>query len=79
MTDPQVTMIRPVTRRAGGREECLLVGSSWVEPRWCLTCGHAGCCDSSPKRHARKHFHVTRHSIIQSLETGRKLALVLRR
>jgi hypothetical protein len=29
-----------------------------------------GCCDSSPNRHATKHFHKTRHPIIQSLEPG---------
>jgi uncharacterized UBP type Zn finger protein len=35
-----------------------------------LTCGHVGCCDSSPNRHARKHFHATGHPIIQSFEPG---------
>jgi len=31
---------------------------------------HAGCCDSSPHRHARKHFHATQRPIIQSFERG---------
>jgi uncharacterized UBP type Zn finger protein len=36
----------------------------------CLTCGHSGCCDSSPNRHATKHVHETGHPIVQSLEPG---------
>ena len=39
-----------------GCEECLKTGSSWVHLRLCLSCGHVGCCDSSPGRHATKHF-----------------------
>jgi uncharacterized UBP type Zn finger protein len=35
-----------------------------------LTCGHVGCCDSSPNRHARAHVHVTAHPIVRSLEPG---------
>src|SRR5258708_3457929 len=27
----------------------------------CRTCGHVGCCDDSPNRHATRHFHATRH------------------
>jgi len=27
----------------------------------CLVCGHVGCCDQSPHRHATAHFHATRH------------------
>lgn len=34
------------------------------------TCGHVGCCDSSPNRHATKHFQATHHPIVQSLEPG---------
>ncbi|MGZ3481918.1 MAG: UBP-type zinc finger domain-containing protein, partial [Myxococcaceae bacterium] len=33
-------------------------------------CGHVGCCDSSPNRHATKHFHETKHPIVQSMEPG---------
>jgi Zn ribbon nucleic-acid-binding protein len=32
----------------------LKIGSKWVHLRMCLECGHAGCCDSSPNRHATK-------------------------
>jgi uncharacterized UBP type Zn finger protein len=34
----------------------------------CLTCGHAGCCDQSPNRHATQHFQATGHPLIRSLE-----------
>ncbi|MEU0565587.1 UBP-type zinc finger domain-containing protein [Nonomuraea sp. NPDC005983] len=38
--------------------------------RRCLECGHIGCCDSSPNKHATKHFHATAHPVIQSFEPG---------
>jgi uncharacterized UBP type Zn finger protein len=50
--------------------ECVTTGDRWVHLRVCLTCGHVGCCDSSPNRHARRHFHATGHAVIQSLEPG---------
>jgi uncharacterized UBP type Zn finger protein len=34
----------------------------------CLYCGHVGCCDSSPNRHASRHFSDTGHPVISSLE-----------
>jgi len=71
--------IRDVTPSADGCEECLKTGSDWVNLRLCLTCGHVGCCDSSPNRHATKHFRKSNHPIIQSFEPGEELALVLRR
>ena len=51
-----------------GCEECLAQGTDWVHLRLCLTCGHVGCCDSSPEKHATKHFHKTQHPVIQSFE-----------
>ena len=62
--------ISEVTPSAEGCEECLAIGSDWVHLRLCLTCGHVGCCDSSPNRHATKHFHATKHPIVQSFEPG---------
>jgi len=51
--------VKPVTLRTPeGCEECLEVGSRWVHLRLCLTCGHVGCCDSSPNRHARRHAYA---------------------
>ena len=38
--------------------------------RLCLTCGHVGCCDSSPGCHARLHAHRIGHPIVQSFEPG---------
>ncbi|MBS1795608.1 MAG: UBP-type zinc finger domain-containing protein [Acidobacteria bacterium] len=62
--------IKPVTPSAEGCEDCLKIGGRWVHLRLCETCGHVGCCDSSPNRHATKHYHATRHPIIKSFEKG---------
>jgi uncharacterized UBP type Zn finger protein len=70
MADPHLNMIRDVVPSAEGCEDCLRIGSWWVHLRLCLTCGHVGCCDSSPHRHARQHFHHSGHPIIQSFEPG---------
>jgi CPA1 family monovalent cation:H+ antiporter len=48
--------------------ECLEEGTRWVALRQCLTCGHIGCCDSSPGQHATRHFHETTHPVMQSAE-----------
>jgi hypothetical protein len=53
-----------------GCEECLRTGGRWVHLRLCLSCGHVGCCDSSPGKHATKHFHATTHPMIRSFEPG---------
>jgi uncharacterized UBP type Zn finger protein len=66
--------IAPVTPRTSGCEECLQIGSPWVHLRLCLTCGHVGCCDSSPNRHATRHFRQTEHPVIRSLEPGERWA-----
>jgi uncharacterized UBP type Zn finger protein len=61
---------RRVHRPPPGCEECLALGSGWVHLRICLQCGHVGCCDDSPNRHATKHWHATAHPIITSGELG---------
>ncbi len=53
-----------------GCRECLQTGGTWVHLRLCLICGHVGCCDSSPNRHATAHFHRTGHPVIRSYEPG---------
>ena len=53
-----------------GCEDCLKIGGRWVHLRMCLSCGHVGCCDSSPNRHATKHFQATSHPVIKSFEPG---------
>ncbi len=42
---------------------------SWVHLRVCLTCGHVGCCDSSPNRHATQHYLDTGHPLVKPLDT----------
>jgi uncharacterized UBP type Zn finger protein len=69
-TDPHLGAIRRVVPSAEGCEDCLRTGSTWLHLRLCLSCGHVGCCDSSPNRHARKHFQHSGHPIIQSYEPG---------
>jgi uncharacterized UBP type Zn finger protein len=53
-----------------GCVECLAAGDWWVHLRRCMACGHIGCCDSSPNKHATKHAHATEHHIVQSYEPG---------
>jgi hypothetical protein len=53
-----------------GCEECLKMGGKWLHLRICLECGHVGCCDDSPNKHATAHAHATSHPIIRSLEPG---------
>lgn len=60
----------PPARTPTGCETCLATGGRWVHLRLCRTCGHVGCCDSSPGRHATAHFHATRHPVIRSFEPG---------
>ena len=64
----QIRDVEPRTPK--GCEECLKTGSRWVHLRLCLSCGHVGCCDSSPNRHARKHANTSAHPIVQSFEPG---------
>ncbi len=63
----QIHNVHPRTR---GCEECLKIGQRWVHLRLCMICGHVGCCDSSPGKHATGHFHQTQHPIIRSFEPG---------
>ena len=62
--------IRKVEPSGNGCKECLEKGDTWVHLRLCLICGHVGCCDSSKNKHATKHFHRSKHPIVQSIEPG---------
>jgi hypothetical protein len=53
-----------------GCEECLRDGGTWVHLRMCQSCGHIGCCDNSPGKHATAHNGETGHPIIRSVEPG---------
>lgn len=56
--------------QVAGCEECLAAGGWWVHLRVCRSCGHVGCCDSSPSRHASQHARQTGHPIVTSVEPG---------
>jgi uncharacterized UBP type Zn finger protein len=62
--------LRELPAAVDGCVDCLREGGKWLHLRICLTCGHVGCCDDSPNRHATKHQHATTHPIIRSLEPG---------
>ena len=70
MTPPPVG-INPESRPSGtGCAECDAAGGWWVHLRRCAQCGHIGCCDTSPKQHATKHWQQTGHPVIRSFEPG---------
>jgi len=60
--------IRKVTPSALGCEECLKMGDEWLHLRICRTCGQVGCCDQSKNKHATKHFHRSKHPIIEGYD-----------
>jgi uncharacterized UBP type Zn finger protein len=64
------SVIQRVRASADGCEDCLKTGDTWAHLRLCMTCGHVGCCDSSPNTHATKHFHSSSHPVIKSFEPG---------
>jgi uncharacterized UBP type Zn finger protein len=53
-----------------GCVDCLATGDPWFHLRICLECGHVGCCDSSPNRHATMHAQTTQHPLIRSIQPG---------
>lgn len=65
-----LNQIKDVAPSGPGCVECLAEHSEWVHLRRCVSCGHIGCCDSSPNQHATKHAMKTGHPIIQSYEPG---------
>jgi uncharacterized UBP type Zn finger protein len=69
-TCTHLDQMKAVKPNSEGCEECLRMGSRWVHLRLCLECGNVGCCDSSPNRHATKHYHATKHPIVRSFQPG---------
>jgi uncharacterized UBP type Zn finger protein len=63
-------LITELPESVPGCEDCLAIGGKWLHLRICLQCGHVGCCDDSPNRHATAHYHSSGHPIIRSLEPG---------
>ena len=53
-----------------GCVECLVADGWWFHLRRCATCGHIGCCDSSPSQHAQGHARGTGHPVVASFEPG---------
>lgn len=71
MTCPHLEQLEPVEPSTpDGCEGCLASGDRWVHLRLCMSCGHVGCCDSSPNRHATRHATATDHPVVQSFEPG---------
>ena len=62
--------VTELPEESAGCEECLASGGEWCHLRICLECGHVGCCDSSPGRHATRHAQESGHPIIRSLQPG---------
>ena len=65
-----VKSLKKVEPRTTGCEECLRIGQRWVSLRLCQSCGHVGCCDSSPGRHATAHFQKIRHPVMRAFGEG---------
>lgn len=65
----EVQILEP-SEPIAGCVECLATGGHWLHLRMCQTCGHVGCCDNSPGRHATAHNRATAHPIIRSVEPG---------
>lgn len=69
MTEP--SPIDPSVPPSGpGCVECLATGGWWFHLRRCATCGHVGCCDSSPSQHASRHAAEAGHPVVRSFEPG---------
>jgi uncharacterized UBP type Zn finger protein len=63
-------VIERLPETVDGCEDCLRTGGQWLHLRICLGCGHVGCCDDSPNRHATAHWRSSGHPLIRSLEPG---------
>ena len=64
---------RSVPPSGTGCQECLAGAGPgwWLHLRRCATCGHAGCCDTSPAQHASAHFTETGHPVLRALSPER--------
>ena len=68
MTEPAIDPTVPPS--GSGCLECDAAGGWWVHLRRCATCGHVGCCDTSPSQHATAHYRETGHPVIRTFEPG---------
>ena len=53
-------------------DECVKIGARWVHLRTCQECNATLCCDTSPNKHATKHYHRSKHPVMRSLEPGER-------
>jgi len=68
MTEQQ--WIDPSVAPSGeGCKECEQTNGWWLHLRRCASCGHIGCCDTSPSQHATAHAKSTGHPLITSFES----------
>ena len=51
-----------------GCKRCTEQGGWWFHLRRCVVCGQIGCCDQSPKQHARQHWQETGHPFLTTYE-----------
>ena len=65
-----VSQIENVHASSSGCEDCEKIGGEWINLRVCLICGHVGCCDDSPNKHATAHYNASGHPVIQSFNPG---------
>ena len=66
-----VSELGAVSPSGNGCQQCLATGGTWLHLRLCMHCGHVGCCDDSPNRHARGHWQaLPGHPVIRSFEPG---------
>ncbi|QKJ18391.1 UBP-type zinc finger domain-containing protein [Microbacterium hominis] len=68
MSSPAIDPTVPPS--GAGCVECDARDGWWIHLRRCAACGHVGCCDDSPMRHATAHWRETGHSVIRSFEPG---------
>ena len=60
-----------VATSAAGCEDCMKLGENqWVHLRVCMSCGGVRCCDSSPHRHATRHYEASSHPVMKSYQPG---------
>ena len=67
---PRTESTPAVPPSGAGCVECDADGGWWFHLRRCAQCGHIGCCDDSPAKHATAHVRATGHPVIRSFEPG---------
>ncbi len=70
MSDLRAGIDPSVPPSGTGCVECEESGGWWLHLRRCARCGHIGCCDSSPSRHASRHAAQAGHPMARSFEPG---------